>query len=193
MNLNIHSGFAFVEPGFRSGFPSENVARTRRGRLCTGLQHTPYRGAGCLACRCGVLVKSPERRSSVIRRSSRCICCCFYAPRLFARRRWISPPAHLLNVAASAPDKLPLSPSSRPAPLHPLSHRAVVVSSLTQHLCASYEPRQQRQVFSRHGGMNQLTARFPLPPPRPGPHCWQLLEAASTARCEMLGGGHPTR
>jgi hypothetical protein len=129
--------------------------------------------------------RSSERQSCVIGRYSRCIRCCFYAPRLFARRRWISPTAHLLNVAASAPDKLLLSPSSRSASLQSLSHQAVVCSSLTRLLCPSCEPRQRSRRLSEHRGTDQITIQAPVTATHPGTPRQQVVKTKSTALCDM--------
>jgi hypothetical protein len=135
------------------------------------------------------VINQPINSSSIIRRCPRFICCCFNPPRLFAQGRWRSLP----NGAPSAPDRFPPLSSSRSQAWRWPSHRAVVFSVVTRLLCGRGAPSQQCQGVSVQGEMSRLTIRGTVPTPHPELLRRQVVQAEPTARCEMPGGGQPTR
>lgn len=150
------------------------------------------REAVSLAWRRVVPVKSSQSPSLFIRRDSDYICWCFYAPRLFARRRWISTDVCPHNVALLAGYGLTLSLTLQPNTVQSLSRKAVGSSSPTRCLCVLSALHQQRQGFGRREGMTSPDPLVPSLKAHSGLGRQQLIEAAPTARCEKPGGGQST-
>jgi hypothetical protein len=170
-----------------------SIIRTKRGDVFAGRWHPTLGPENKLACNLPVRLKSHQRPSFFIGRDFDYICCCFYAPRHFAWGSGNVPLVHHFNGALSAGDEPPLSPSSPSNPRQSLSHQAVVFSALTRLLCPLCEPRQRSRGFSEHRGTDRVTIQAPVMATHPGTPRQQVVKTKSTALCDMLGGGQPTR